>query len=52
MEHYRKSWKDQLDAVRGQMEDTLTENTQKQDDAIEIDKLVDCLLYTSDAADE
>ena len=41
MEHYRKSWKDQLDAVRGQMEDTLAENTQKQDDAIEIDKLVE-----------
>jgi hypothetical protein len=41
MEHYRKSWKDQLDAVRGQMGSTLTENAQKQSDELEIDQLVE-----------
>jgi len=41
MEHYRKSWKDQLDAVRGQMGSTLTENAQKQTDELEIDQLVE-----------
>jgi hypothetical protein len=41
MEHYRKSWKDQLDAVRGQMGSTLTENAQKQTEELEIDQLVE-----------